>query len=204
MLDIALLISKTHKPRPKLSRTMARSFRTHNAPSSSIGPRVAALPTGGKSDLPSSLRLLTPCSRDERGPEYSIFVGDLGPRSQRIRSRFALPEQIPVPADPPRSCQTPISGMSRGYGFVRFSEEGDQQRALTEMQGVYCGNRPMRISTRDAEEQEQRRWHAWRWWTKRHGHAWSATCARRSYGSLLHGRASNSLLWRSAADEPVH
>jgi RNA recognition motif-containing protein len=41
----------------------------------------------------------------------------------------------------------PISGMSRGYGFVRFSEEADQQRALTEMQGVYCGNRPMRIST---------------------------------------------------------
>lgn len=41
----------------------------------------------------------------------------------------------------------PLSGMSRGYGFVRFSEESDQQRALTEMQGVYCGNRPMRIST---------------------------------------------------------
>jgi RNA recognition motif-containing protein len=30
---------------------------------------------------------------------------------------------------------------------VRFSDEGDQQRALNEMQGVYCGNRPMRIST---------------------------------------------------------
>ncbi|RAL63213.1 hypothetical protein DID88_004291 [Monilinia fructigena] len=41
----------------------------------------------------------------------------------------------------------PISGMSRGYGFVRFAEEGDQQRALTDMQGVFCGNRPMRIST---------------------------------------------------------
>src|SRR5207302_10461425 len=41
----------------------------------------------------------------------------------------------------------PVSGMSRGYGFVRFSDEMDQQRALTEMQGVYCGNRPMRIST---------------------------------------------------------
>ena len=41
----------------------------------------------------------------------------------------------------------PISGMSRGYGFVRFADESDQQRALTEMQGVYCGNRPMRIST---------------------------------------------------------
>ena len=29
------------------------------------------------------------------------------------------------------------------FGFVRFSDEGDQQRALSEMQGVYCGVRPM-------------------------------------------------------------
>ncbi|RUO95820.1 hypothetical protein BC936DRAFT_143164 [Jimgerdemannia flammicorona] len=40
----------------------------------------------------------------------------------------------------------PNTGMSRGYGFVRFSDESEQQRALNEMQGVYCGNRPMRIS----------------------------------------------------------
>jgi RNA recognition motif-containing protein len=41
----------------------------------------------------------------------------------------------------------PVSGMSRGYGFVRFTDESEMQRALTEMQGFYCGNRPMRIST---------------------------------------------------------
>ena len=38
------------------------------------------------------------------------------------------------------------TGQSRGYGFVRFSSEADQQRALVDMQGVFCGNRPMRIS----------------------------------------------------------
>jgi RNA recognition motif-containing protein len=41
----------------------------------------------------------------------------------------------------------PITGMSRGYGFVRFSDDQEQQSALQTMQGVYCGNRPMRIST---------------------------------------------------------
>ena len=40
----------------------------------------------------------------------------------------------------------PITGVSRGYGFVRFNDQGDQERALNEMQGVYCGNRPMRVS----------------------------------------------------------
>ncbi|KAF2233862.1 RNA-binding domain-containing protein [Viridothelium virens] len=85
-------------------------------------------------------------SRDDRGPEYSIFVGDLGPEVNEFvlvslfQSRFASCKSAKIMSDP-------ISGMSRGYGFVRFSDEQDQQRALTEMQGVYCGNRPMRIST---------------------------------------------------------
>lgn len=84
--------------------------------------------------------------RDDRGPEFSIFVGDLGPEVNEyvlvslFQSRFPSCKSAKIMTDP-------ISGMSRGYGFVRFSEEGDQQRALTEMQGVYCGNRPMRIST---------------------------------------------------------
>lgn len=84
--------------------------------------------------------------RDERGPEYSIFVGDLGPEVNEyvlvslFQSRFPSCKSAKIMTDP-------ISGMSRGYGFVRFSDENDQQRALSEMQGVYCGNRPMRIST---------------------------------------------------------
>lgn len=85
-------------------------------------------------------------SSDDRGPEYSIFVGDLGPEVNEyvlvslFQARFPSCKSAKIMTDP-------ISGMSRGYGFVRFADEGDQQRALTEMQGVYCGNRPMRIST---------------------------------------------------------
>ncbi|KAI9729327.1 MAG: hypothetical protein M1834_006998 [Cirrosporium novae-zelandiae] len=85
-------------------------------------------------------------SRDDRGPEYSIFVGDLGPEVNEFvlvslfQNRFPSCKSAKIMTDP-------ISGMSRGYGFVRFHDENDQQRALSEMQGVYCGNRPMRIST---------------------------------------------------------
>ena len=93
-----------------------------------------------------SANIFSNCSREERGPEYSIFVGDLGPEVNEyvlvslFQSRFPSCKSAKIMTDP-------ISGMSRGYGFVRFSDETDQQRALTEMQGVYCGNRPMRIST---------------------------------------------------------
>ena len=46
-----------------------------------------------------------------------------------------------------------MTGQSRGYGFVYFNNETDQQRALVEMQGVYCGNRAMRISTANPKTQ---------------------------------------------------
>jgi len=84
--------------------------------------------------------------RDDRGPEYSIFVGDLGPEVNEyvlvslFQARFPSCKSAKIMTDA-------MSGQSRGYGFVRFAEESDQQRALVEMQGVYCGNRPMRIST---------------------------------------------------------
>ncbi|KAI5287289.1 hypothetical protein KEM52_001663 [Ascosphaera acerosa] len=75
--------------------------------------------------------------RDDRGPEYSIFVGDLGPEVNDyslvslFQNRFPSVKSAKIMTDN-------ITGMSRGYGFVRFSDETDQQRALTEMQGVYC------------------------------------------------------------------
>lgn len=84
--------------------------------------------------------------REDRGPEYSIFVGDLGPEVNEFMLVSIFQGRYP-------SCKSakimtdPVTGLSRGYGFVRFAEEMDQQRALTEMQGVFCGNRPMRIST---------------------------------------------------------
>ncbi|KAK8056228.1 hypothetical protein PG993_001455 [Apiospora rasikravindrae] len=83
--------------------------------------------------------------RDTRSPEFSIFVGDLGHEVNEFvlvalfQARFPSCKSAKIMTDQ----QT---GQSRGYGFVRFSDEQDQQRALVEMQGVYCGNRPMRVS----------------------------------------------------------
>ena len=40
----------------------------------------------------------------------------------------------------------PVTGWSRGYGFVRFADPNEQRRAVVQMQGQLCGGRPMRIS----------------------------------------------------------
>jgi RNA recognition motif-containing protein len=34
---------------------------------------------------------------------------------------------------------------SKGYGFVKFGDPSEQARAMTEMNGMVCSSRPMRI-----------------------------------------------------------
>lgn len=97
--------------------------------------------------------------------EYSIFVGDLAPEvsNSDLVAVFRNPvlglrnDREPRFIRPFLSCKSakimldPITGVSRGYGFVRFTEEADQQRALIEMHGLYCLSRPMRISPATAK-----------------------------------------------------
>ncbi|CAG8472387.1 4336_t:CDS:2 [Funneliformis caledonium] len=117
---------------------------------------VKALNTVNGTPIPGTNRLfklnwasgggLTDRNRDDRGPEFSIFVGDLGPEVNEwmlvsvFQQRYTTCKSAKIMTDP-------MTGMSRGYGFVRFGEESEQQRALVEMQGAFCGNRQMRIST---------------------------------------------------------
>ncbi|KAI6013182.1 hypothetical protein BKA83DRAFT_2482419 [Pisolithus microcarpus] len=97
--------------------------------------------------------------------EYSIFVGDLAPETSNsdLVAVFRNPllglrnDREPKFIRPFLSCKSakimldPVTGVSRGYGFVRFTDEADQQRALVEMHGLYCLSRPMRISPATAK-----------------------------------------------------
>ncbi|XP_058757770.1 polyadenylate-binding protein RBP45-like isoform X2 [Vicia villosa] len=83
-------------------------------------------------------------SRQEEGPDHTIFVGDLAADvsdyllQETFRARFNSVKGAKVVIDR-------LTGRSKGYGFVRFADEGEQMRAMTEMQGVLCSTRPMRI-----------------------------------------------------------
>ena len=46
----------------------------------------------------------------------------------------------------------PISSRSKGYGFVRFGNEQERDRALTEMAGHIISNRPVRVSIATAKK----------------------------------------------------
>ncbi|KAM7272634.1 hypothetical protein ACFE04_027297 [Oxalis oulophora] len=83
--------------------------------------------------------------RPDAGPEHSIFVGDLAPDvtdyllQETFRLQYPSVRGAKVVTDP-------NTGRSRGYGFVKFADENERNRAMAEMNGQYCSSRPMRIS----------------------------------------------------------
>jgi len=82
--------------------------------------------------------------RQDDTPDYTIFVGDLAADvtdvmlQDAFRTHYTSVKGAKVITDH-------TTGRSKGYGFVRFGDEGEQQRAMTEMNGVVLSTRPMRI-----------------------------------------------------------
>lgn len=80
-----------------------------------------------------------------RDPEFSIFVGDLLPTTEDS-DLFMTFRSIYPSCTSAKIIVDPVTGLSRKYGFVRFSSEKEQQHALMHMQGYLCQGRPLRIS----------------------------------------------------------
>lgn len=82
--------------------------------------------------------------RADTGSDLSIFIGDLAPDVtdgllyETFAGRYPSVKSAKVVFDTNTGC-------SKGYGFVRFGDEGERTRAMTEMNGQYCSSRPMRV-----------------------------------------------------------
>ncbi|CAA3009348.1 polyadenylate-binding RBP45-like isoform X1 [Olea europaea subsp. europaea] len=76
--------------------------------------------------------------------EYTIFVGDLAADvtdymlQETFRANYSSVRGAKVVTDR-------LTGRTKGYGFVRFGDESEQLRAMTEMNGKFCSTKPMRI-----------------------------------------------------------
>ncbi|KAG2155073.1 uncharacterized protein EDB93DRAFT_1248026 [Suillus bovinus] len=126
---------------------------------------ASSVPAGSTTPSFQTAGVIVPTAQPQFPKEYSIFVGDLAPETSNsdLVAVFRNPvlglrnDREPKFIRPFLSCKSakimldPVTGISRGYGFVRFTEEADQQRALIEMHGLYCLSRPMRISPATAK-----------------------------------------------------
>ncbi|XVF03887.1 hypothetical protein REPUB_Repub05bG0031900 [Reevesia pubescens] len=82
--------------------------------------------------------------KQEEGPDYTIFVGDLAADV----SDYMLQETFKAVYQSVKGAKVVTdrtTGRSKGYGFVRFGDENEQIRAMTEMNGIYCSTRAMRV-----------------------------------------------------------
>ncbi|OWM80751.1 hypothetical protein CDL15_Pgr006781 [Punica granatum] len=82
--------------------------------------------------------------RSDNGSDLSIFVGDLAAdvTDSLLHETFASKYPSVKAAKVVFDVNT---GRSKGYGFVRFGDDNERTQAMTEMNGVYCSSRPMRI-----------------------------------------------------------
>lgn len=82
--------------------------------------------------------------RQDDTPDYTIFVGDLAADVTDIMLQDAFRTHYPS-VKGAKVITDHTTGRSKGYGFVRFADEAEQQRAMTEMNGVVLSTRPMRV-----------------------------------------------------------
>ncbi|KAH3668097.1 hypothetical protein OGAPHI_001851 [Ogataea philodendri] len=87
-------------------------------------------------------------------PEYSLFVGDLSPATTEahllalFQTHFSTVKTVRVMTDP-------ATGLSRCFGFVRFSSDEDRQKALAEMNGKWLDGRLIRVALATPKHQNQ-------------------------------------------------
>lgn len=120
-------------------------FSSHDAAESALQSYNGAMMPNA--DQPFRLNWATFSSGDRRpeaGSDLSIFVGDLAPDvtdellHETFASRYPSVKDVKVVVDL-------NTGRSKGYGFVRFNDENEKSKAVEEMNGVECSNRPMRV-----------------------------------------------------------
>eukprot|EP00026_Physarum_polycephalum_P010265 Phypoly_transcript_10422.p1 GENE.Phypoly_transcript_10422~~Phypoly_transcript_10422.p1 ORF type:complete len:417 (+),score=83.18 Phypoly_transcript_10422:35-1252(+) len=77
--------------------------------------------------------------------EFAIYIGDLSADVTDTVLQNAFIQRYPSVKNA-KVVTDPVTGISKGYGFVRFIDENDKNRAMAEMQGQFIGARPIRIS----------------------------------------------------------
>ncbi|EOA30594.1 hypothetical protein CARUB_v10013726mg [Capsella rubella] len=136
----------------------------------------------------------------ENGPDLSVFVGDLSPDvtddllHETFSTRYPSVKGAKVVIDS-------NTGRSKGYGFVRFGDENERSRALTEMNGAFCSNRQMRVGIatpkRAVANQQQ---HSSQALILAGGHGANGYMA---HGSQSDGESTNSTIFVGGIDPDV-
>ncbi|GLJ42999.1 hypothetical protein SUGI_0892460 [Cryptomeria japonica] len=118
-------------------------FRSHEAAASVLQTHIAV------SHLPNAGKLFklnwAADGNTNMGSTFDIFVGDI--LEQLFSAKYGSVRGTEVMMDK-------FTGLSRGFGFVRFEDELDQIWALDEMNGFVCFGRAIRVGPAMAKKKK--------------------------------------------------
>jgi len=95
-------------------------------------------------ELPFRLNWASAGEKRDVSPDYTMFVGDLAADV----TDYILQETFRVHYPSVKGAKVVMDKLtmrSKGYGFLKFGDPNEQARAMTEMNGMLCSSRPMRI-----------------------------------------------------------
>lgn len=87
--------------------------------------------------------------------EISVFVGDLAPNVTESDLFELFISKCPSTSNA-KVMYDQVTGVSKGYAFVRFGNQEDQQRALQEMTGTFLKGRAIRVGSAGHQNQRNR------------------------------------------------
>lgn len=82
--------------------------------------------------------------RQDDSQEHTLFVGDLAADVSDIMLQEAFRAHYPS-VKGAKVIMDQMTGRPKGYGFVKFGDENEQTRAMSEMNGAILLSRPMRL-----------------------------------------------------------
>jgi len=104
-------------------------------------------------ELPFRLNWASAGEKRDVSPDYTMFVGDLAADV----TDYILQETFRVHYPSVKGAKVVMDKLtmrSKGYGFVKFGDPNEQARAMTEMNGMLCSSRPMRIGVQEKGYQQ--------------------------------------------------
>jgi len=84
--------------------------------------------------------------------DHRLFIGDLG-NEANDNSLIKVFQHYPSFARA-KVIRDKYNGKSKGFGFVSFTDANDCAQAIKEMNGKYCGNRPMKIRKSESQKRD--------------------------------------------------
>lgn len=146
-----------HHAPPSFSTGFVTTYAVHHQPPPPSAPKPLEIKPRAESGQPAVRSgagqvWVDPTLNEWPDNDYRIFVGDLAKETSNDQLAACFTQYVSFAKA--KVVRTSHDNKSKGYGFVSFLDPMDCAKAIREMNGKYCGARPMKIRKSTWEERD--------------------------------------------------